>query len=127
MNNITSLVLATAIALAGCSSDGAGSPSQSAKAGAASPKRDVTDAALVLDVRTPEEFASGHLDRAENIPVDEVEAQVDAIASKVGGDKTKPIAVYCASGARSARAKAMLEKAGFTKVTNAGGYKELKD
>lgn len=129
MNEIASkaFVLAMAFVLAACSADVAGSPSQSANASADSPKQSVASATLVLDVRTPDEFAAGHLDRAENVPVDELEGQVEAIASKVGGDKTKPIAVYCASGARSARAKAMLEKAGFSKVTNAGGYKDLKD
>ncbi len=99
-------------------------PSQSASS--VSPKEAVAKAALVLDVRTPEEFAGGHLDKAENIPVDQVDTQIDAIAAKVGGDKSKPIAVYCAAGGRAAKAKTALEKAGFTNVTNAGGYKDLK-
>ena len=82
---------------------------------------------FVVDVRSREEFSAGHLDRAENIPVDEIGAKIDEITSKVGGDKSKPVAVYCASGRRAGVAKAALEKAGFTKVTNAGGYKDLKD
>ncbi len=107
--------------LSGCESK----PSQNASA-SVSPKEAVAKASLVLDVRTPEEFAGGHLDKAENIPVDQVDAQLDAIAAKVGGDKSKPIAVYCAAGGRAAKAKTALEKAGFTNVTNAGGYKDLK-
>lgn len=117
-------------ALAACSAgEGAGSsaaPSGTAAAKAETPKEAVANAALVLDVRTPEEFAGGHLDRAENIPVDEVESKIDAIKAKVGGDTSKPIAVYCAAGGRAGKAKTMLEKAGFTHVTNAGGYKDLK-
>jgi phage shock protein E len=83
-------------------------------------------AALVIDVREPSEFAAGHLDAAENIPVGEVGARLDDIALKLGGDKTKPVVVYCMSGGRAARAKTALEQAGFTNVTNAGGYEQLK-
>jgi len=126
-------VLASA-ALPGCASP---SPSGSSPAAsghvagpvdtAGSPKDAVAQAALVLDVRSPEEFASGHLARAENVPVDEVPGRVDAIAAKLGGDKSKPVAVYCARGGRAAKAKSALEQAGFTNVTNAGGYDALKD
>jgi phage shock protein E len=87
----------------------------------------VANAALVLDVRSPDEFASGHLARAENVPVDELPARIDAIAAKLGGDKSKPVAVYCARGGRAGKAKTALEQAGFTNVTNAGGYDALKD
>ena len=93
----------------------------------ASGKDAVAHAALVLDVRSPEEFASGHLDRAENVPVDAVPGNIDAIAAMLGGDKSKPVAVYCARGGRAATAKTALERAGFTNVTNAGGYDALKD
>jgi phage shock protein E len=107
---------------------GTGSASVAAgSSGALSGKDAVAQAALVLDVRSPEEFASGHLARAENVPVDEVPGRVDAIAAKLGGDKTKPVAVYCARGGRAAKAKTALEQAGFTNVTNAGGYDALRD
>ncbi len=84
-------------------------------------------AVLVLDVRSPEEFATGHLARAENVPVDEVAARLDEVAAKLGGDKSKPVAVYCAKGGRAAKAKTALEQAGFTNVTNAGGYEALRE
>jgi phage shock protein E len=108
----------------GCSSNA----SEGAASGQAqpTPKQAVAAAALLLDVRSAEEFATGHLDRAENIPVDEVEGKLAEIASKVGGDKSKPVVVYCASGGRAGRAKTTLEKAGFSNVTNAGGYKDLR-
>lgn len=76
--------------------------------------------ALVVDVRTPGEFASGHHPRAVHIPVDEVESRL-----KEFGDKTKPVVVYCQSGNRSGQAKRTLEANGFTAVTNAGGYRDL--
>lgn len=76
--------------------------------------------ALVVDVRTPAEFASGHHPRAVNIPVDQVEGRLSEF-----GDKKKPVVVYCGSGVRSGRAKQTLEAAGFTQVTNAGGFRDL--
>ncbi len=115
-----------ALSLAGLGCAGEATKTDSSGPGVASPKQAVQAAALVIDVRTPEEFATGHLDQATNIPVDQIEAQAEAIAGKVGGDKSKSIVLYCGSGARAGRAKSTLEKAGFTNVTNAGGYKDLK-
>ena len=43
----------------------------------------------------------------------------------VGGDKAKPVVVYCASGARSRKAQQQLEAAGYTNVVNGGGYDDL--
>ena len=76
--------------------------------------------ALVVDVRTPAEFAAGHHPRAVNIPVDEVQGRLSEF-----GDKKKPVVVYCQSGNRSGRAKQTLEAAEFTAVTNAGGFRDL--
>lgn len=76
--------------------------------------------ALVVDVRTPGEYAAGHHPRAINIPVDQVENRLAEF-----GDKTKPVVVYCQSGTRSSRAKSALEANGFTSVTNAGGFRDL--
>ena len=83
-------------------------------------KRLVADGALLVDVRTPAEFASLHLDGAKNVPVDTLDDGVEEIAALVA-DKNAPIVVYCRSGARSARAKERLVAAGYTKVTNLGG------
>jgi rhodanese-related sulfurtransferase len=82
----------------------------------------VQKGAVLVDVRTPDEFAAGHIDGALNIPVDQVEARAGELP------KDKDIVLYCRSGARSARAKGLLEGAGFTaaKVHNLGGMSNWK-
>jgi phage shock protein E len=86
----------------------------------------VASGALVLDVRTPQEFGAGHLSTATNVPVDEVGARLAEVDALAHGDKAKPIVVYCAKGGRAARAKQMLEGAGYTNVVNGGGYDDLR-
>jgi len=76
---------------------------------------------LVVDVRTPEEFAGGAYPGALNIPLDEVMERLD----EFGNNPTREIVVYCASGGRSAYAQRMLKQAGFTKVTNGGGIGQM--
>lgn len=76
----------------------------------------VADGATLLDVRSPEEFAGGHIDGAISIPVQELVGRMGEL-----GDKTGPIVVYCQSGGRSAMAKRLLEGNGFTKVHDLGG------
>ncbi len=77
--------------------------------------------ALVVDVRTPAEFAGRHYEGAINIPLSELTAQLD----KLGPDKDKPIVLYCHSGARSASARHTLVEAGFTNVLNAGSLHHM--
>jgi phage shock protein E len=76
--------------------------------------------ALVVDVRTPAEFASGAYQGAINIPLDQVEKRLAEF-----GDHKRAIVVYCRSGNRSGQAKAILEKNGFVDVTNGGGLKDM--
>lgn len=76
----------------------------------------VTAGAKLIDVRTPQEYQSGHIEGALNIPVSEVSARIAEF-----GAKNEPIVVYCRSGSRSGRARSMLKAAGFTKVYNLGG------
>ena len=71
-----------------------------------------TPDARIIDVRTPAEFASGHLPGAENIPLDTI-----ASAKLEGGKK---LFVYCHSGARSARAVAYLKSIGADAVDMGG-------
>lgn len=73
----------------------------------------VSEGAVLLDVRTPAEYAEGHLPGAINIPVQELEARTNELP------KGSRIVVYCRSGARSARAKSLLEAKGF-KVLDLG-------
>lgn len=76
--------------------------------------------AQILDVRTPEEFANGHLNYAQNIDWYEKEGFVRE-ASKL--DKSKPVFIYCAAGARSKKASDKLAEMGFQNVYDMqGGY-----
>lgn len=71
--------------------------------------------ATLVDVRTPEEFASGHLPGALNIPVDELPRRLGEL-----GSPEKSLVVYCRSGARSSRAERLLKERGFQNVFNLG-------
>ncbi len=71
-----------------------------------------TPGALLLDVRTPEEYAAGHVPGSRNIPLDCVgQAELDREA---------PLFVYCRSGARSGQACSILRERGYD-ATNIGG------
>lgn len=74
--------------------------------------------AQILDVRTPEEFAGGHLDNAVNIDWYEK----DAFAKKTAAlDKNKPVFVYCMAGSRSRRAATKLHELGFAQIYDLDG------
>lgn len=72
--------------------------------------------ALLLDVRTPEEFANAHLPGAVNVPVQQLLERLSELPS----DKARPIVVYCRSGARSAKATKIIKDAGHTHVADLG-------
>ena len=74
-----------------------------------------------IDVRTAEEFATGHVEGSINIPYENITKQISGVTT----DKEADIRVYCRSGRRSGVAKDMLEAQGFTNVTNEGGYQDL--
>jgi rhodanese-related sulfurtransferase len=71
----------------------------------------------VLDVRSPGEFASGHIKQAHNIPID----QLGMRASRELPDKGAKILVYCLSGARASSAVKLLQDRGYQDVTSFGG------
>ncbi len=71
----------------------------------------------LLDVRTPAEFAGGHIDGFVNIPVDELRDRLDEL------DKSKPVYVICQSGLRSYIACRILAGYGFTAYNFCGGYR----
>lgn len=75
------------------------------------------DDVQLVDVRTSEEYASGHIKNAKNIIYqgEYWDQQVAAL------DKDKPVYVYCAKGGRSAKCAAILEEAGFKKVFDLDG------
>ncbi|WP_328908236.1 rhodanese-like domain-containing protein [Streptomyces sp. NBC_00234] len=72
----------------------------------------------VIDVRTPGEYAGGHLPGAHNVPLDRLDEASRAL--KDAGART-PLLVVCASGARSARGCAQLARLGIEAATLAGG------
>ncbi|MCM2277028.1 MAG: rhodanese-like domain-containing protein [Oligoflexia bacterium] len=72
--------------------------------------------AVVVDVRTREEFAGGARPGSLNIPLDELARSVEKL------DRARPVIVCCASGARSAMAAVWLKKQGFDRVVNAGAW-----
>jgi hydroxyacylglutathione hydrolase len=69
----------------------------------------------VLDVRRPAELQAGHVPGARNKPLDKLVAQLSDL------DRTRPVAVYCKGGYRSAIAASLLERAGFDQVINVTG------
>ncbi len=73
---------------------------------------------LLIDVRTPEEFASGHIDGSVNIPVEEIPGRLDEIPVDA------PIVMYCRSGNRSAAAARILTEAGYAPVYDLGGIQD---
>jgi phage shock protein E len=82
---------------------------------AADARKLVGEGARLIDVRTTEEFAAGHIAGAVNIPVHLLEGRLGEL-----GSKEQPIVVYCRSGNRSGRAKRMLQGAGYTSVHDLG-------
>src|SRR5580700_7927385 len=70
--------------------------------------------AMIVDVRNPSEFESGHLMRAQNMPLDRIEM----LATSMIRDKNKPLLLHCSSGMRSSMAKKKLEALGYKNVYN---------
>ena len=81
-----------------------------------------TPPAFIIDARSPQEFAAGHLKGAVNIPHDRIE---QAIGSIDGLEKNSAILLYCLSGARSAFACQVLAQLGFTRAVNGGAMATL--
>ena len=74
-----------------------------------------------IDVRSAEEFNAGHLQDAINIPHDQILERIQSVSP----DKDAPVNLYCRSGRRAESALNELKKAGYTNVTNHGGYEDL--
>ena len=79
-------------------------------------KNIIDEGAFLVDVRTPGEFADGHVKGSVNIPLDQVSSQLAKFKDK------KNIIVFCRSGGRSSQAKTILEQNGFTYVVNGGTW-----
>lgn len=72
--------------------------------------------AILLDVRTPQEYREGHIPGSKNVPLQTID-KVSAVAD----NKNTPLFVYCYSGARSRQAVGALQQMGYTNVKNIGG------
>lgn len=75
-----------------------------------------TENAVLLDVRTPEEYRGGHIPESINVPLQSIE-DIEAVLD----NKEVPLFVYCHSGARSRQATAQLQHMGYGNVKNIGG------
>ncbi len=75
---------------------------------------------FLLDVRTPEEFASGHIPGAVNIPVDDLRSRLGELP------RDRKIAAYCQVGQRGYLATRILMQKGFSAFNIGGGYKTFK-
>ena len=75
-----------------------------------------TSGAVLLDVRTPEEYRSGHIPGSRNIPLQTIDR-----VSTIVENKDMTLYIYCQSGARSRQAAGMLKQMGYTNVNNIGG------
>jgi rhodanese-related sulfurtransferase len=119
------LVSLAATTLAACSaSETADAQSGSAQVTAVQPSKArslIEDGARVIDVRTPEEFAAGHLAGATNIDV-----QAADVHERVGElDPKDTYILYCRSGSRAGAAADMMADMGFDHLVNAGGFDGL--
>lgn len=85
--------------------------------------RKIGSGAVVIDVRTRDEFQKGHIEGALNIPYETIEAQIEEL--KI--DKSKDILLYDKTGRRAALVEGILRDRGYERVFNAGGYFVLRD
>ena len=80
-----------------------------------------TKDAVLLDVRTKEEYADYHINGSVNIPLD----SLDTISGRIP-DKATPVFVHCLSGGRSASAAAYLRRNGYSRVYDIGGINSYR-
>jgi phage shock protein E len=79
----------------------------------------INEGGQLIDVRSPVEFNQGALEGAINMPIESFQYLKDAI------DNTKPVLLYCRTGARSEMVKRYLEQMGFDQVHNIGGLRQF--
>jgi len=80
-----------------------------------------TENAVLLDVRTPQEYREGHIPGSKNVPLQTLDN-----VSSITENKDTPLFVYCHSGARSRQATGLLQHMGYTNVQNIGGIAAYK-
>ncbi len=77
---------------------------------------------IIIDVRTKNEFSTGHIKGSKNIPLNNLPNNLAKLKKK-----DQPIITCCASGMRSASAKSMLKANGYSNVYNGGGWRSLQN
>lgn len=126
---VLSLFAVAALTLSACGSTASSSAQSSSSAAQSSSQSSSTDSAqkseasqatTIIDVRTPEEFATGHVDGAVNIDIHSPDfaAQIQKL------DPNGDYSVYCRSGNRSGQAVQFMTQNGFTNVKNLGALQE---
>ena len=111
-----------AAAVCGCACGNAESASNNSASAEQSVQIDLNTAVL-LDVRSPEEYASGYLKGARNIPHDRIGAEIAAVVP----DKSAQVILYCRSGRRANTALETLRAMGYTNVSNYGGLEDAQE
>jgi phage shock protein E len=111
---VIAICAALALAQAGCGREALSAPIPASDLLAGI---DADAAPLILDVRTPEEFARGHVPGALNIGVDELAQRI----GEISGHRAEEVVVYCERGPRAERASALLAGAGFASVLRLEG------
>ena len=76
--------------------------------------------AVIIDVRSPGEFAGGHIKGSKNIPLNEIGTKINEIKKQ-----NKPVIACCASGMRSSQATSILKQNGIDAI-NGGGWQSLQ-
>ena len=77
--------------------------------------------AVLLDVRTPQEYGQGRIPGSQNLPLGDF-----GRLAELAPDRSAPLFVYCLSGARSGQAVTALRQMGYQNVTNIGGISEYR-
>ena len=79
----------------------------------------IENGAVLIDVRTPQEFKSGHSRKSKNIPLNDIQKKANSL-------KGKEVIVVCASGMRSGQAKSILSQQGIT-AHNGGSWTKFRN
>ena len=116
------LLSCAAAAVCGCACGNTESTSNN-RAPAEQPVQIDLNTAVLLDVRSAEEYASGYLKGARNIPHDRIGAEIAAIVP----DRSAQVILYCRSGRRANTALETMRAKGYTNVSNYGGLEDAQE
>ena len=114
---VAALLAAVLLGSAGCQNGAEPAPPAQITTAELAERVRTNDAPLILDVRSPREYAAGHVPGAINIPHTQLAGRLD----ELGIDKSDELVVYCLSGKRAVMAEQLLEKDGYTSVRDLQG------